>query len=172
VSARAVRALRERVARTPHLLLSIEPHALLKSVGPSAQREADPDLYVHGMLVHEGLRLDDAADEDDVVELELRHDHAVAGALWTTAAAVPIATIAFWAYGVMVALTGGAVAWALRRWWPVIARRAPGFLPRGRLLGAVTAATAIVLLGVAVLYPIREIRRPDNPGAVARALAR
>jgi hypothetical protein len=145
---------------------------LIESVGPCAQLEEDPDLYVHGMLLHEGLRLDGAADEEDLVELRLRHGYAVAGALWTTAAAVPIATIALWVYGVMVALTGGVVAWALKRWWPAIARRAPGFLPRGRPLGAVAAALAIVVLGVAVIYPVRELRRPDTLGAVALAVAR
>jgi hypothetical protein len=169
---RAVRAVRERVAGTPQLALSIRRDALLEAIGPAALLEEDPDVYVHGMLVHEGLRLDAGTHENDFVELRLAHGHAVAGALWTTAAAVPIATIALWAYGVMVALTGGAVAWALRRWWSAVARHAPGFLPRGRPIGAVAAATAIVLLGVAVIYPIRETRRPDYLGVVPPAVAR
>jgi hypothetical protein len=171
MSAQAARALRERVAGSDRLALRIDRGSLLESMGPSMQREEEPDLYINGMLVHEGLRADAATDDGGAVELRLDPGLAVAGALWTTAAVLPVATIAFWVYGVLVALTGGAVAWGIRRWWPVIARTAPRFVPRGRLLGALAAGAAIAVLAAAVIYPIREIRRPDYLDAAPPAVA-
>lgn len=150
----------------------LDREALLESVGPEARLEEEPELYVRAMLVHEGLCENARADGRDPVELRLGSGHAVAGAVWTTAAAVPVATVGLWVYGILVALTGAAVVGGLRRWWPTVARRAPRFLPRGRLLGVAAAATAIVVLGVAVIYPIREVRRPDNLGAAAPAVLR
>jgi hypothetical protein len=170
VSAGTVRLLRKRVSDTRQLALSMDRDSLRELVGGCAQREEDPDLYLHGMLVHEGLRVETSADDPSVVELKLRPGYAVAGALWTTAAAFPVAAVGLWAYGAMVVVTGGAIAWALRRWWEKIARSAPGFLPRGRLLGAAAAAAAIIVLGAAVIYPIREIRRPDHLAVVLSAV--
>jgi hypothetical protein len=170
VSARAARVLRERVAGSDRLAIRIDRGSLLESMGQSLQREEEPDLYIRGMLVHQGLRADAATDDEGVVEVKLNPGHAVAGALWTTAAVLPVATIAFWAYGVLVALIGGAVAWGIRRWWPVIARTAPRFVPRGRLLGTLAAGAAIAVLVAAVIYPIREIRRPDHLGAAPPAV--
>ncbi len=172
MSARAVRALRERIAGTEDLELSLDREALVDSVGPEARMEEDPELYVHGMLVHEGLHARGDTVEPGAVDLRLGPDYAVAGALWTTAAAVPVATIGLWVYGILVAFTGAGVAWGLRRTWPRVARRAPSFVPRGRLLGAAAAAVAIALLGLAVIYPIREIRRPDDLGAARPAVVR
>jgi hypothetical protein len=172
VSARAVRSLRERIERTRDLTLTLDREALFESVGSVARLEEEPNLYVRGMLVHEGLRAHAGVDGRGPIELRLDSGHAVGGALWTTIAAAAIAAVGLWLYGLLVALTGAGVAWGLRRWWPTVARRAPRFLPRGRLLGAAAAAAAITLLGIAVIYPIREIRRPDNLSLSAPAVVR
>ena len=172
MSARSVRALRERVADCSDFVLSIDRDALLQTVGEQAQLEEDPDLFVRGMLLHEGLRARARADEREVIELELASGPAMAGAIWATAGAALVAAVGLWAYGLMVGLTGGAVAWAIRRWWRVIARRAPSYLPRGRVLGVVAAAGAILVLSAAVIIPIREIRRSEYLNVVAPAVIR
>ena len=116
VSARAARGLRERVAGTRDLALWLDGEALLNSVGPEARLEAEPGLYVRGMLTHEGLTSHGGDNGHGPVELRLGSRHAVAGAWWTTAGAAAVATIGLWVYGLLVAATGATVAWALRRW--------------------------------------------------------
>jgi len=166
VSARAARLLRQRVAATEGLAVRMDRAELLRAVGPpAAAQEPDPDAYVRGLLLHEGLRCTAAAGGDQV-ELRLEPGRALAGALCVVVPAVVVAFAGLWLYGLVVALAGGAAAFAVRRRWPLVARRAPRAIPRGWLLGAVAAGAAVVLVAVAVVWPVREARRPDNLGSV------
>ncbi|MBI5105319.1 MAG: hypothetical protein HZB46_10130 [Solirubrobacterales bacterium] len=79
MSARAARILRQRVATSQDLRLRL-PHTELQALaGPAPEaHEPDPDAYVRGMLLHEGLR---PAPHDEDVELRLEPGRAIAGAL-------------------------------------------------------------------------------------------
>jgi hypothetical protein len=162
VSARAARLLRQRVAATPDLTVRLDRGELLRAVGPAAEaHEPEPRVYAEGMLVHEGLRCAPplAAGEREV-ELSLRPGRAILGALCVLVPATLVAFKGLWIYGIVVALAGAAVVWALGRWWHALARRAPRVIPRGFFLGVAAAVAAVGLVGVAIVLPVREARRP------------
>jgi hypothetical protein len=168
VSARAARLLRQRVAATEELALRIDRDELVRLVGPPPEaHEPDPPGYARGLLIHEGLRcVPPLATAKGPVELRLEPDHALAGALFVLVPAVIAGVAGLWLYGLLMALTAAAVLFALRRRWPLLARRAPRVVPRGRLFGLLVAALAVAIVAVAVVWPVREARRPDNLGAV------
>jgi hypothetical protein len=162
VSARAARLLRQRVAATEGLALRIQRDELVRLVGPAAEaEEPDPPAYVRGMLLHEGLRsVPPPAPGEREVELSLRPGRAMAGAVLVMAPAALVAYRGLWLYGLVVALAGVAVVWALSRRWAWVARRAPRLIPRGFVLGAAVGVAAVGLVGVAVVLPVRAARTP------------
>ena len=164
MSARAARALRERVVETHDLVLRLNRDDVLRAVGPDpAAREEDPIAYAHGMLVHEGLRCTPPlASAQDDVELRLDNFWALSTAVAVLVPATAVAAAGLWVYGLTVLAAAAFVAWLLTRRWPTVARRAPAVVPRGRLLGLFAALAVLVIVGAAIVYPVREARRPDN----------
>jgi len=99
--------------------------------------------------------------ETGPVELGLNPDAAAVGASVVALLATAAGLYSQWVYGLIFAVSGGAAVWVARNCMPELDRWTPGFIPRGRLLGAVVAAVFVAVAGVAVALPIHDQRNSD-----------
>lgn len=155
---RRARALREQVDDAP---VTLPRDRYLERFSPPPDLGADvrPDVYARSLLAMHGMR---PHSRNGDVRVEPTPRYAIQGAIAVSVVAALLAFPGFWAYGLIFLAAGGIAVALLATRFGLVARLAPGWLPRGRLLGGVLAAALIVVAGLAVVLPIRMARTPGT----------
>ena len=165
-----VRDLRRRLVASSNGGVELDRAELVRRLSPRVEGDDPREVarYAQRLLIFHGLRarprVDDLQAPRTVVALD--RGLAIQGAVALAVAALVVGAAGSPLYGLLLGL-GGAVGVALvvlRFHW--LAERAPGWLPRGRTLGAAVALPFIVLMFVVAVLPIRAHRSAphDNPG--------
>ena len=152
------RALREQAGDAP-VTLSRDRYLARFSPPPDLGADVKPEVYARSLLAMHGMR---AHESNGDVQVEPTPRYAIQGAAVVSVVAALLAFPGFWAYGLIFLLAGALAVALLARRFDLVGRVAPGWLPRGRLLGAVLAAALIVVAGIVVVLPIRMARTPGT----------
>lgn len=82
------------------------------------------------------------------------------------------AAAAYWVYGLAVAGAGVVAALVLARAWHRVDHTLPAVVPRGRAAGAAIVIPALIVVGLAVVLPVRQHRIDQASTSSAAALVR
>ncbi|MDP9345672.1 MAG: hypothetical protein M3P44_08100 [Actinomycetota bacterium] len=175
------RDLRRRIQGEPDARLVTTREELLSAFGYNGSGadvdhpELEPDRVAQAVLAHHGIEADPPlhdAGPSDTVTLRITHRYAIQGALVLAAAAIVVGFVGRPLYAVVLGLAAGAgvALLALRGTW--LEHAAPRWIPRGRLLGALVTAVPVVLVGAAVILPLRAHYRHQSDSGGAAELVR
>ncbi len=158
------RRLRRQALGAPEGTVAVDRDELLDTLARSAEGEdeADRAAYAQAVLTQHGVATDPAlrrAEPGQTVILRPSHDFQIEGAGIIALLAVIVGVRYYWLYGLVMAMTGAAGLFVVIRRPHWYERRIPEAFPRGRLLGASLMGALVILVGVAVILPIRVTRR-------------
>jgi hypothetical protein len=174
------RALRRRALETPGL--EAEAAELVERLAPPpGAGPGDDDREAHrerrrfaaSVLAQHGVRADPPLTDPDAATVRLRatEGFAVQAALVLGVVVTAIGYLAYWPYGLGLAVATALAVWLLSRRFAAVDRVAPAWVPRGRTLGALVAAAALALAFLFVVLPVRAERVDDSRAASAAGLA-
>lgn len=168
------RRLRQQALEAPQGTITLDREELLDALARSAEAEdeADRAAFAQALLTQHGVSTDPAlrrAAHGQPVTLRPSHHFQIEGAAAIALLGVIVGLRFYWLYALVMALAAGAGLLVVIRHPHSYEQRIPDAFPRGRLLGASLMATLLVLVGVAVILPIRAVRsagsKPRNTAA-------
>lgn len=157
------RRLRQQALEAPQGTITVDRDELLDALARSAEAEdeADRAAFAQALLTQHGVATDPAlrrATHGQPVTLRPSHHFQIEGAAAIALLGVIVGLRFYWLYALVMALAAGAGLLGVIRHPHSYEQRIPDAFPRGRLLGASLMATLLVLVGVAVILPIRAAR--------------
>jgi hypothetical protein len=171
----AARELRRRIGASPDETLELPRDEVVHQLAPPSVNGDDPEetaRYAQALLLLHGVRARPRLSDAGAVRTTLHLDRGLAlqGAVVVAFLALVVGAVGRPLYGLLLG-AAGALGVALVAWrFDWLDQRAPRIVPRGRTLGALAAGLPVVVMGLAVVLPIRESRRDDGDRAKAESL--
>jgi hypothetical protein len=175
------RALRRRALGSPDGV-AVDPGELVERLAPPLPADADAAAgaeaqrerrrFAASVLAQHGIRAEPPLTDDAAGPVRLRatEGFAVQGAVGLGVLATAIGYLAYWPYGLGLAVATVLAVALLARRFAAVDRAVPAWVPRGRTLGALVAAAALALAVLFVVLPVRAGRLDDSRAASAAGL--